>query len=235
MLPDDRRELWLLGLGLGLCADAGLLLAAVAARWSLTILTLGRWAAVGVSVTTLGLFGLPLFVYGLRGLWVAACLVAAAWETKSAPPAPPAGPVAPLVAAPDDEPDSYTVEIDRLTRQREFQIAHWQVYYRRLVAAGCAYGWDTRTLTDKKRETRVTSQPGWNLATDMLVRAGLMAKDQAGTRLLISEADWVAGRWWEKVPAPEGEPPEILPPPYSRQQTAANTAPNTIEGVRADG
>lgn len=234
MLPDDRRELWLLGLGLGLCADAGLLLSAVFADWPLNVYTLPRWAAVGVSVTTLGLFGLPLLVYGLRALWIVACTIAAALNSPSAPTTPQEGPQEPQGETQDEESENYTAEIDRLTRAREFQIAHWQVYFRRLVAAGCASGWDSRTLTDKKRGTRVTSQPGWNLATDMLVRAGLLAKDQAGTRLLISEADWNAGRWWERVPCPDGEPPDILPPPYTRQQTAAKTAQNTIEGVVAD-
>src|SRR5690349_1656857 len=88
MLPDDRRELWLLGLGLGLCSDAGLLLAAVFASWPLNVHTLPRWAAVGVSVTTLGLFGLPLAIYGLRGLWIVASTLTAAWNAPAGPTAP---------------------------------------------------------------------------------------------------------------------------------------------------
>jgi hypothetical protein len=33
---------------------------------------------------------------------------------------------------------------------------------------------------------------------------------------------------WERVSCPDGEPPEILPPPYSRQQTPQKTTQNTV-------
>lgn len=137
----------------------------------------------------------------------------------------------PPVSLVDDEPESIGDELTRLQRTRQFQIAHWRVYYRRIVAAGCAYGWDIRTLTDKKRDTRVTTQPGWNLSTDKLVEAGVLSKDGT-TRMLISEDDWNSERMWERVPCPEGEPPEILPPPYTRQQTLQQTMAKqaTVDG-----
>lgn len=132
------------------------------------------------------------------------------------------------------EPELDTAELPRLERQREFEIAHWQVYFRRLVAAACAYGWDIRTLTDPKRATRVTTQPGWNLATDALREAGYLHKDNTGSRLLVSEADWNAERLWERVPCPAGEPPEIVPPPYARQQTPHETTGKHGAGVVVD-
>jgi hypothetical protein len=118
-----------------------------------------------------------------------------------------------------DSADDMTVA----QRSRQFEIAHWHIFYRRLVAAGFAYGWDIRTLAGTNEPTRVTGQPGWNVGTDKLKLAGFVVKDNTGTRPTVSEAEWNAGRLWEQVPCPKGEPPDILPPPYTRQQTQHKT------------
>jgi hypothetical protein len=122
--------------------------------------------------------------------------------------------------------------IDTLARQRAHEVAHWQVFYRRLWGHGQARGWDIRTLA-VNADTRVTTQPGWNTGTAQLVKAGYLHKDQAGTVALVSDADWQAERLWERVPCPPGEPPDIVPPPYARQQTPQETTGKqaAVEGV----
>lgn len=136
-----------------------------------------------------------------------------------------------IVATDDDAPD--TADLPKLERLREQEVAHWRVFFRRIVAAGCAYGWGRDTLT--RGATRVLAQPGWNIGTDQLQAAGYLFKDGAGTRLLVSEADWNAARLWERVPCPAGEPPEILPPPYNsattRQNNSQTAAGAVVEGV----
>lgn len=129
------------------------------------------------------------------------------------------------VAPTEVQPPTDTAsEIDRLERKRLQEIAHWQVFYRRLWAAGMAYGWDSRTLTGTGKTTRVTSQPGWNTATDNLAAAGWLRKDQSGTIPTVTTERWERERLWEHTPCPNGEPPEIAPPPYSKQQTPRQTA-----------
>jgi hypothetical protein len=125
-------------------------------------------------------------------------------------------PVAVPVPVADDD-------LTPVQRGRQFEIAHWHTFYRRLAAAGFAYGWDIRTLTDPAELTRVTSQGGWNTGTGRLVSAGFLVKDNTGTRPTVSEAEWNAGRLWEQVTCPLGEPPDILPGPYTRQQTKHET------------
>lgn len=127
----------------------------------------------------------------------------------------------------DDDPEPP----EQRGRDRSFELAHWRIYYRRIMAAGYAYGFDIRTLTDKNRATRVTSQPGWNAATDKLQEGGVLFKDSTGTRALVSQAEWEAGRMWETMPCPLGEPPDIAPPPYNTQQTTAKHEGEAVEGV----
>lgn len=138
------------------------------------------------------------------------------------------------ITATDDDSDAPdTADLPKLERLRDQEVAHWRVFFRRLVAAGCAYGWGRDTLT--RGVTRVTTQPGWNVGTDQLQEAGYLFKDGAGTRLLVSEADWNAARLWERVPCPAGEPPEIVPPPYHNATTPQNNgqtaAGAVVEGV----
>lgn len=138
-----------------------------------------------------------------------------------------------IVATDDDAPDEAdTADLPKLERLREQEVAHWRVFFRRIVAAGCAYGWGRDTLT--RGATRVLAQPGWNIGTDQLQAAGYLYKDGAGTRLLVSEADWNAARLWERVPCPAGEPPEILPPPYNSATTRQNNS-QTAAGAVVEG
>lgn len=218
-MKDDNRQTdpWAVGVGLGLCLSCGAGLAAYAAGYVPAL----AWL---VPLWALFVFGLG-FPVVVSGLGAAVLAVIGAWlgykeRTQSTPP---------------DEPDDpepalpITEQLSRLERQRLQQVAHWQLYFRRLWAAATAYGWDIRTLTDKRRPTCVTSQGGWNLATDQLVAAGYLRKDTAGTVPLVTDADWQAGRLWERVPAPSGEPPDIAPPPYSTpQQKTGQTAANTV-------
>ena len=115
--------------------------------------------------------------------------------------------------------------------QREIEVAHWHIFFRRIVAAGMAYGWGRDTLAGRAAGTHVLSQLGWNVGTDQLVAAGFLYKDGAGTRLLVSEADWNAGRLWLKVPCPTGEPPPILPPPYTNSATTRPNNEQTAAGA----
>lgn len=140
-----------------------------------------------------------------------------------------------IIATDDDEPDDSagdTADLPRLERLREQEVAHWRVFYRRLVAAGCAYGWGRDTLT--RGVSRVLTQPAWNIGTDQLAEAGYLFKDGAGTRLLVSEADWNAARLWERVPCPTGEPPDILPPPYNSATKQAHNS-QTAAGAVVEG
>lgn len=135
------------------------------------------------------------------------------------------------LAQPEPEPEPDTADLPRLERQREQELAHWEVFWRRVVQAGCAMGWGRDTLTTGAH--RVMTQPAWNVATNILQQAGFLYKDGAGTRLLVSEADWNAGRLWEKVPAPAGEPPDIAPPPYNSTTTRPNNG-KTAAGAVVD-
>lgn len=190
-----------------------------------------------IYLASLGIgFGFPLFAAGLWSIRADMLRTGVDLEERRArlAPAPAATVAAPEPeAAPrakDDEP--IPAQIDRLERQRLQIVAHWHVYFRRLFAAMAAYGCDRDTLTNPKRPTKVTTQPGWNTATRIMAEAGILAKDNSGTRLLVSEADWNAGRLWERLPCPDSEPPEIDPPPYTTQQTTAETTINGV--VRAD-
>ena len=131
----------------------------------------------------------------------------------------------------DPEPD--TADLPRLERQREQEVAHWHVFHRRLVQAGCALGWGRDNLT--AGPVKVLTQPAWNVGTNNLQAAGYLFKDGAGTRLIVDVRDWEAARLWEKVPCPAGEPPDILPPPYNNTTTRPNNgktaAGAVVEGV----
>lgn len=230
---DNRAEVWSIGFGLGCCAVAGLLLAAtlrgLAFSWA--------WLNIGASVFIICWLGLPFLVWLLTSGWGVFWAIRQTrddWANRHAQPddddEPPAAPETPAAAE---------RVIDIAERRRLQEIAHWQVFFRRLGAAGFAYGWDQRTLTGKGLPTRVTSQGGWNQGTDQLVLARLIVKDQTGTRALVTEKAWTDGRLWEAVPCPAGEPPDIVPPPYSRQyatnETPANHAIITAGQVGGEG
>lgn len=134
----------------------------------------------------------------------------------------------------DDEAGDAQVS-DPAERRRYFEIAHWHVFFRRLWAAGTSYGWDIRTLTATGAVTRVTTQPGWNIGTNQLRLAGYLHKDMSGTRPLVTDEAWQRDRLWEKVPCPSGEPPDIVPPPYTKQQTPHETAAKQAGAVIVDG
>lgn len=149
--------------------------------------------------------------------------------------------VAGVLATDDDAPaESQPAPVDTVAaldaaqRRRQQVVAHWQVYYRRLVQAAAAYGWAIRTLTDKASPYRVTTPDGWNAATDMLVAAGYMVKDNSGSRLTVSLAEWESGQLWQRVPCPTFEPPDIAPPPYRTAHTTPDSTENT-EKHRAGG
>ena len=109
-------------------------------------------------------------------------------------------------------------------RKRQKELALWQTFYRRLFAALAAYGWTIRGVTS----SGIVSQEGWTIGTDQLAKAGYLTKDKSGTRPTVTEAEWNAGRLWEKCPCPAGEPPDIQPPPYTPQQTRHRTAAQTV-------
>ena len=98
------------------------------------------------------------------------------------------------------------------------------MFYRRLFAAATAYGWTIRgDLTTRE----IISPDGWTIGTAQLLKAGYLEKPKSGTRPTVSEAEWNAGRLWERVPCPAGEPPAIQPPPYTLQQTKHPTTAQT--------
>ncbi len=210
--PDDRRELWLLGLGLGLCCDAALLLAAVNQRWPLTAETLPAWLAVAWAVTVLGLFGLPLAVGTVRA--VAAIVVGLdLWRHRN--DAPPSEPFA-LEPEPDAAPEQANPYPDR-----------WATYWRRLAHAGDAYGWSQSSLTTEGSPTKVMSEPAWNTTIPMLVEAGWLSggpgratRWKGGTRLV----DFEAAEAWKTLPCPDMDPPKIALPPYTTAPQRATAA-----------
>lgn len=235
---NDRPSAWLAGFGVGLALVAGVgLLATVAGRewpWYAYV----AWFGLGLGLTVAADFGLTVVVD-----WRDAQTEletkrqrnkALAAETKAKLAALEAALVQAVTATDDDE-QLDTAELPRLERERQFQVAHWHVFFQRLVPAGEAYGWDIRTLTAPTSPFKVTTAPGWNNGTDALVKAGYMAKDKTGTRLLVSLADWREQRLWLNVPCPPGEPPDILPPPYSATNTTENNRKTAAGAVIENG
>lgn len=233
-----RPSAWLAGLalGLGLVAAVGL------------FVTLGGWVLPPVAYVCLFGVGLGPWVVFDHGLWLADAWrkatvdverdrernKALAAETKAKLAALEAALVQAVTDTDDDE-QLDTAELPKLERERAFQVAHWHVYFQRLVPAGEAYGWDIRTLTAPTSPFKVTTAPGWNNGTDALVKAGYMAKDKSGTRLLVSVADWREQRLWLNVPCPPGEPPDILPPPYTTTRSTENTTKTAAGAVIENG
>ncbi len=220
MLPDDRRELWLLGLGLGLCADAGLLLAAVSARWPLTADTLPLWAGTAVSVTTLGLFGLPLAVYGLRGAWAAFWTIRQtrdAWQHRNDAPEVTTAPLEPVNDESDDVPD-YTPA--------------WRAEAHRFVTAGALYGFQVRVLA--AGEHQVIGWDEWSDMVGLLIDAGVLVS-RGGTRWA---PDWGWARWQAEgatlpLPRMRTPPPEVLLTVNAQQKQRQQQAQRPSEGVEA--
>jgi hypothetical protein len=229
---DDRPSAWLAGAGLGLCLGSGVLLAAYASHVAL------GWGAIGVF---LGLFGfglglMPFAEFLARGLWAAVTTVAEAWNSWGTPGVPGNQEIPPQIATQDDEPENYTAEIDRLTRARAHRRAHWDVFWRRLVQAGDAYGWTQAKLTTDGTPTKVMSEPAWNYTIPMLVESGWLSGGKVGkpTRWAPGRSlvDFDAEQAWHALPHPDSEPPEIALPPYTTPRHNTTTATTTvIEGI----
>lgn len=213
----------MLGLALGLAVDAGLLLAlALNPEWVRLPADLPRLLTAGVAIAALGWTGLAPLASLVRLL-----IRLGLWLTREKP-ATGANGNTPAPAMSTDEPPAVENELTRAERARVQEIAHWRVFYRRLWGAGSAYGWEIRTLATKSAPTYVLSQPAWRIGTDQLKLAGLLYKAPGEpTRALVTSQAWEAGKLWDSVPCPAGEPPEIAAPPYTAQHTAQQTTAKT--------
>jgi len=232
MEPFERPSTWVLALAVGLlvpgvAALAQLGHAAQPAAWYALLGLVSSAAVLGLVHGVPTLAGLALLLLSVRR--------ELQQQRQAATPPRPDGPQAP--AAPADDPAPAENELTRSERARVQEIAHWRVFYRRLWAAGSAYGWEIRTLATKGAPTYVCSQPAWRVGTDQLRLAGLLYKSPGEpTRPLVTSQAWDDGRLWETVPCPGSEPPEIAAPPYTAQQAPQQTAVNVrvVDGTRAD-
>jgi hypothetical protein len=132
-------------------------------------------------------------------------------------------------------------QVDREEQRRSHMAAQWQVFDRRLIAAGDAYGFDCPTLTKLGLPTKVTSEAAWKFRVPTYVSAGILY-NKPGQRTEWAEG-WDLHRWneeraWMLLPHPDTAPPEIEPPPYSAAVPSAKprakrskAAETTLEGT----
>lgn len=228
---DDRPSVWAIGLGLGLCAVAALLLGAIAAGAAFEL----SWLAIGASVIVIGWFGLPAIVWAIGAGWAAFWAWRErrdAWQRRNdRPPAPvPAAPPAVvlryatgLVNGRPREPLEIAAE-PRTARWTAWQLAaeRWLGWYKllRTCTSGAMVG-----------PHRAFDKPAsWVAFTDELDRVGVVDKMNGKRTVLRASLDATEARilsgeveWSEEMDAPGIRPPALLP----------TSVPVTVEGTLA--